>query len=118
MDIDGDGGWDAGLCDLFEVPMGLLPEIGGCTATVGKTDPALFGGAIPIRGMAGDQQAVTHGQPCPAPGQTKGTFGTGAFILLASGPRRPPSENPPTGSGLVRGEVVPSTVVQGEGWWE
>jgi glycerol kinase len=92
MDIEG-GGWDAGLCDLLGVPMSLLPEITGCTATVGTTDPELFGGAIPICGMAGDQQAATIGQACLAPGQTKATFGTGAFILSASGTARPYSTN-------------------------
>jgi glycerol kinase len=93
MAIDGDGGWDGGLCDLFGVPMRLLPEIVDCTATVGTTDPELFGGAIPIAGMAGDQQAATIGQACLEPGQTKATFGTGAFILSASGTERPHSAN-------------------------
>ena len=92
MDIEG-GGWDAGLCDLLGVPMSLLPEITGCTTTVGTTDPELFGGAIPICGMAGDQQAATIGQACLAPGQTKATFGTGAFIQSASGTMRPHSAN-------------------------
>ncbi|MDZ3832940.1 MAG: glycerol kinase [Sphingopyxis sp.] len=93
MDIDGAGGWDAELCDILGVPLRLLPEITGCTATVGATDPALFGGAIPICGMAGDQQAATIGQACLSPGQTKATFGTGAFILSASGTARPRSMN-------------------------
>ena len=93
MAIDGDGGWDGGLCDLFGVPMRLLPEIVDCSATVGTTDPELFGGAIPIAGMAGDQQAATIGQACLEPGQTKATFGTGAFILSASGTERPHSAN-------------------------
>ena len=93
MAIDGDGGWDGGLCDLFGVPMRLLPEIVDCNATVGTTDPELFGRAIPIAGMAGDQQAATIGQACLAPGQTKATFGTGAFILSASGTERPHSAN-------------------------
>src|SRR3546814_9543004 len=88
MDLGGNGGWDDGLCDLLGVPMDLLPEITGNTTTVGTTDPALFGGAIPISGMAGDQQAATVGQACLAPGQTKATFGTGAFILSASGTTR------------------------------
>src|SRR3546814_660084 len=113
MDIDGDGGWDAGLCDLFEVPMGLLPEIGGCTATVGTTDPALFGGAIPIRGMAGDQQAATIGQACLAPGQTKATFGTGAFILSASGTTRPTSDNRLLATVLVQEDAVRSYALEG-----
>lgn len=93
MNIAPGGGWDADLCELLGVPMTLLPEITGCTATVGTTDPDLFGGAIPIAGMAGDQQAATIGQACLAPGQTKATFGTGAFILSASGATRPTSEN-------------------------
>ncbi|WP_077146624.1 glycerol kinase [Sphingopyxis sp. KK2] len=93
MDINGKGGWDEQLCDLLGVPMGLLPEIVGCTTTVGTTDPALFGAPIPICGMAGDQQAATIGQACLAPGQTKATFGTGAFILSASGTTRPQSAN-------------------------
>ena len=70
MDINGQGGWDSELCALLGVPMDLLPEITGCTTRVGATDPALFGGAIPICGMAGDQQAATIGQACMAPGQT------------------------------------------------
>ena len=86
-------GWDAALCELLGVPMNLLPEITGCTERVGSTDAALLGGAIPICGMAGDQQAATIGQACLAPGQTKATFGTGAFILSASGERRPHSAN-------------------------
>jgi glycerol kinase len=93
MDINGKGGWDSELCDLLGVPIELLPEITGCTTRVGATDPALFGGAIPICGMAGDQQAATIGQACLAPGQTKATFGTGAFILSASGTTRPHSAN-------------------------
>jgi glycerol kinase len=93
MDINGTGGWDAGLCDLLGVPLRLLPEITGCTTHVGTTDPALLGGAIPICGMAGDQQAATIGQACLTPGQTKATFGTGAFILSASGTTRAHSAN-------------------------
>ena len=93
MDINGAGGWDADLCGLLGVPMGLLPEIAGCTTAVGTTDPDLFGGPIAISGMAGDQQAATIGQACLSPGQTKATFGTGAFILSASGRERPVSTN-------------------------
>lgn len=93
MDINGSAGWDAGLCDLFGVPMTILPEITGCTTKVGSTAVDVLGGAIPICGMAGDQQAATIGQACLMPGQTKATFGTGAFILTASGTERPHSAN-------------------------
>jgi len=113
MAIDGGGGWDAGLCDLFGVPMALLPEIVGCTASVGTTDPALFGGAVPICGMAGDQQAATIGQACLSPGQTKATFGTGAFILSASGTHRPHSANRLLSTVLVQEGDVRSYALEG-----
>lgn len=113
MDIDGSGGWDAGMCDLLGVPMTLLPEIVGCTATVGSTDPALFGSAIPICGMAGDQQAATIGQGCLAPGQTKATFGTGAFILSASGTERPHSTNRLLATVLVQEGDMRSYALEG-----
>ncbi len=93
MDINSRGGWDVGLCDLWGVPMTILPEIVGCTEQVGTTHSDVLGGAIPICGMAGDQQAATIGQACLTPGQTKATFGTGAFILTASGTERPYSSN-------------------------
>jgi glycerol kinase len=113
MDINGNGGWDGELCDLLGVPMGLLPEITGCTTTVGSTDPALFGGAIPICGMAGDQQAATIGQACLSPGQTKATFGTGAFILSASGTVRPVSNNRLLATVLVQEGDVRSYALEG-----
>ena len=86
-------GWDDELCDLFAVPRAILPEIIGCTTTVGVTDSALLGGEIPICGMAGDQQAATIGHGCLSPGQTKATFGTGAFVLTNSGTSKPHSSN-------------------------
>ena len=113
MAIDGAHGWDEGLCDLLGVPGTLLPEITGCTTTVGTTVPDLFGRAIPICGMAGDQQAATIGQACLAPGQTKATFGTGAFILSASGTRRPHSANRLLSTVLVQEGDVRSYALEG-----
>ncbi|MGB5077593.1 MAG: glycerol kinase [Sphingorhabdus sp.] len=81
----GSSGWDDGLTDLFGVPHGILPEIVDCAGMIGMTRPELFGGPIPICGMAGDQQAATIGQGCFAIGQTKATFGTGAFVLTQTG---------------------------------
>ena len=78
-----DGGWDEGLCDLFGVPHAALPEIVDCAGRFGDTRQ--FGGRIPLTGMAGDQQAATIGQGCFATGDTKATFGTGAFVLAQSG---------------------------------
>ncbi len=89
----GSGGWDDGLTDLFGVPRAILPEITDCAGSIGMTLPELFGGAIAITGMAGDQQAATIGQGCLAPGQTKATYGTGAFVLTQTGRTLPQSRH-------------------------
>jgi glycerol kinase len=79
------GAWDAELTRLFGVPAGLLPEVHDCAAEFGETLPELFGGAIRILGVAGDQQAATIGQGCFTPGMVKSTYGTGCFALLNTG---------------------------------
>ncbi|HWF63967.1 MAG TPA: glycerol kinase GlpK [Rhizomicrobium sp.] len=82
------GQWDDDLLKLFGVPRALLPEIKQCRDDFGATDPTLFGAAIPIRGIAGDQQAATMGQACFTPGMLKSTYGTGCFAVLNTGPKR------------------------------
>jgi glycerol kinase len=90
MDI-GAGRWDDDLLGLFGVPASALPEIVDCAGTFGET--RLFGAPIPISGMAGDQQAAAIGQACLAPGDTKATYGTGAFVLSHTGAERPVSHH-------------------------
>ncbi|HEX7089211.1 MAG TPA: glycerol kinase GlpK [Longimicrobiales bacterium] len=80
--------WDDELLALFGVPRALLPEVRPSGGSFGETDPALFGAAVPIAGVAGDQQAALFGQGCWAPGQAKNTYGTGAFLLLHTGRTR------------------------------
>jgi len=87
------GCWDDELCRLFGVPAPILPRVLDCDAEFGTTDPALLGAAIPILGVAGDQQAATLGQACFAPGMMKSTYGTGCFALLNTGARMVPSHN-------------------------
>ncbi|MBB5744444.1 glycerol kinase GlpK [Brevundimonas variabilis] len=79
------GRWDAGLCALFNVPMAMLPEVLDCAADFGTTEPGLLGEALPIRGVAGDQQAATIGQAVFQPGDVKSTYGTGAFLIQNTG---------------------------------
>ena len=79
------GQWDDDLLRLLRVPAAMLPEVKDSSADFGSTDPALFGGAIAIAGIAGDQQAATIGQACFAPGMIKSTYGTGCFALLNTG---------------------------------
>ena len=77
--------WDDGLLELFDIPRSLLPDVLDNAAEFGETESALFGGPIPIRGMAGDQQAAAIGQACLSPGMIKSTYGTGCFALLNTG---------------------------------
>jgi glycerol kinase len=79
------GSWDEELLRLFDVPASLLPDIRDCAGHFGSTRPDLFGAAISIRGVAGDQQAALIGQACFAPGTVKATYGTGGFVLLNIG---------------------------------
>ncbi|HEX4873337.1 MAG TPA: glycerol kinase GlpK [Sphingorhabdus sp.] len=89
----GSGDWDDGLLSLFGVPRSILPEICDSAGQLGMTDSSLFGAPIAITGMAGDQQAALIGQSCLEPGQTKATFGTGAFVLTQTGRALPKSTN-------------------------
>ena len=79
------GAWDAELCELLRVPGRMLPRIEDSADDFGETLPELFGAAVPIRGVAGDQQAATVGQGCFQPGMMKSTYGTGCFALLNTG---------------------------------
>lgn len=85
--------WDDELLRLFGVPRSMLPEVLDCAAEFGTTDPALFGAAIPIRGVAGDQQAALIGQACFDPGMIKSTYGTGCFAVLNTGSEPVTSNN-------------------------
>lgn len=77
--------WDSELLRLFDVPESILPIVFPNVHHFGDTDPALFGRAIAITGMAGDQQAALIGQACFAPGMVKSTYGTGCFMLMNTG---------------------------------
>ncbi len=77
--------WDADLLAYFTIPPSVLPQVLDSAADYGLCDAALFGAAIPIRGVAGDQQAAAVGQACLEPGMLKSTYGTGCFALLNTG---------------------------------
>ena len=77
--------WDAELLKVFNIPENILPAVHANTHLFGTTDPSLFGRAIPIAGMAGDQQSALIGQACFAPGMVKSTYGTGCFLLMNTG---------------------------------
>ena len=77
--------WDPEICDLLDIPLAMLPEVRDCADDFGTTRADLFGRALPIAGVAGDQQAATVGQACFAPGMLKSTYGTGCFAVLNTG---------------------------------
>ncbi|NQV45098.1 MAG: glycerol kinase GlpK [Rhodospirillales bacterium] len=79
------GQWCPELLELFRVPDTVLPRVLNSADDFGETDPTIFGGAIKVSGIAGDQQAATVGQACFQPGMMKSTYGTGCFALLNTG---------------------------------
>ncbi|MGR6777780.1 glycerol kinase GlpK (plasmid) [Sphaerotilus sulfidivorans] len=85
--------WDAELLALFDIPASLLPEVRPSSHVFGETLPELLGAAIPVGGMAGDQQSALFGQACLSPGQAKNTYGTGCFMLMHAGERFRANEN-------------------------
>ena len=85
--------WDDDLLKVLEVPAAMLPEVKDCADDFGVTDERLFGAAIPVFGVAGDQQAATIGQACFEPGMIKSTYGTGCFAVLNTGSEIVPSKN-------------------------
>ena len=88
-----EGVWDDDLLRLLRVPRAMLPEVKGSSHRFGETVPDLFGGAIAVCGIAGDQQAATIGQACFTPGMIKSTYGTGCFALLNTGATPVASKN-------------------------
>jgi glycerol kinase len=85
--------WDGELLKLFGVPRAILPDVRESRGDFGAADPMLLGAAIPILGVAGDQQAASFGQACFAPGDVKSTYGTGCFALVNTGKTVPRSKN-------------------------
>jgi glycerol kinase len=89
----GKGRWDEALCEMFNVPMSVLPEVRDSAGEFGVTDKAVLGQALPICGVAGDQQAALVGQACIASGDVKSTYGTGAFLVLNTAQQLVPSKH-------------------------
>ncbi|WP_371157183.1 glycerol kinase GlpK [Jannaschia sp. 2305UL9-9] len=87
------GRWSRTICDLFDIPMDMLPRVKDSADTFGDSRADLFGKPIPICGVAGDQQAATIGQACFQPGMLKSTYGTGCFALLNTGDTPVASKN-------------------------
>ena len=81
--------WSDELCGMLGVPRGILPEVRPSSGDFGTASAEHLGRAVPIRGVAGDQQSALFGQGCWTAGSAKNTYGTGAFLLQNTGSRRP-----------------------------
>ena len=77
--------WDPEILEELQIPRVMLPEVKPSSCIYGETDPSFLGGAIPLAGAAGDQQAALFGQTCFRPGEAKNTYGTGCFMLMNTG---------------------------------
>ncbi|HEX5676598.1 MAG TPA: glycerol kinase GlpK [Alcanivorax sp.] len=77
--------WDDDLLRLFDIPAALLPEVRDSAGEFGQTAPRVLGAAVPVTGIAGDQQAALVGQACFQPGMVKSTYGTGCFMVMNTG---------------------------------
>ena len=86
------GSWDEELLSRFDIPRSMLPEVVDSSGVVGECEPSLLGAALPIAGVAGDQQAALFGQACFRKGEAKNTYGTGSFLLLHTGETPPKAD--------------------------
>ena len=94
--------FDPSLCDLFGVPHAALPQVVDNSGELAVTKAEWLGAQLPITGLAGDQQSATVGQACLSPGETKATYGTGAFVLANKGHDIPTSDNRMLGTVLYQ----------------
>jgi glycerol kinase len=85
--------WDQELLELLNIPVSLLPKVASSSEIVGETEASVLGKAIPISGIAGDQQAALFGQLCINPGDVKNTYGTGCFCIMNTGEKAVVSHN-------------------------
>lgn len=85
--------WDEEILERFGIPTSMLPEVKPSSHVYGYTAPTIFGGEIPIAGVAGDQHAALFGQTCFQPGEAKNTYGTGCFMLMNTGETPIPSHS-------------------------
>ena len=105
--------WDAELLAALNIPPRLMPEVRPSSADFGRTVASLLGAAIPIGGVAGDQQSALFGQACFAAGQAKNTYGTGCFMLMHTGARFHTSHNGLITTSAAQPRATPEFALEG-----
>ena len=105
--------WDPELLDLLDIPDSILPEVLPSCADFGHTHPDLLGRAIPIGGVAGDQQSALLGQTCLQAGMAKNTYGTGCFMLMHTGGQCQVSHNGLISTAAAQVDGTPQYAIEG-----
>ena len=105
--------WCDELLSMMEVPHEVLPAVHPSSHAYGTTDPGLFGAAIPIGGVAGDQQSALFGQACFKAGLAKNTYGTGCFMLMHTGTAFQTSQNGLITTSAAQPTAVPEFALEG-----
>ena len=105
--------FDESLLQELGIPASMLPSVLPSSAAFGETLPEIFGHAIPIGGVAGDQQSALFGQACFAPGMAKNTYGTGCFMLMHTGDRFLRSDNGLITTSAAQADARPQFALEG-----
>jgi glycerol kinase len=105
--------WDEDLINALDIPANLLPTVKPSSALYGEVCADLFGHAIPIGAVAGDQQSALFGQACFKPGMVKNTYGTGCFMLMHTGPFFQTSSNALLTTSAAQTSVKPLFAIEG-----
>ena len=105
--------WDAELLAMLDIPPSLMPVVKPSSAIYGEVSPALLGHAIPIGGVAGDQQSALFGQACFKAGMAKNTYGTGCFMLMHTGSTFQTSHNGMLTTSAAQPTAQPEFAIEG-----
>ena len=105
--------WDEQLLSELDIPLAMMPEVKASSAQFGHTDPSWLGAAIPICGVAGDQQSALFGQVCLQAGQAKNTYGTGCFMLMHTGATCAISQNGLITTSAAQPTAAPAYALEG-----
>ena len=105
--------WDERLLELLQIPASMLPTVHASSHLYGETDAALLGAALPVGGMAGDQQSALFGQACFQAGLAKNTYGTGCFMLMHTGTQFQLSGNGLITTSAAQADAQPQFALEG-----
>ena len=108
-----DNTWDTELLEALRIPASLMPQVHASASLFGEVQAAHLGHALPVGGMAGDQQSALFGQACFSAGMAKNTYGTGCFMLMHTGAQFQTSANGLITTSAAQASAVPEFALEG-----